>query len=136
MYGFVHNRFMTLEGGDPSYEFEYIGDPGVWPLTDTLTKHDVFQDLGNITTPTLIQHGADDDICCPSQSFILYRALRAAGVPTELRMYKKEKHGFSKPHNRHDAMLTALTWFSRFIPVRADGGAGAAGAGAGAGAGK
>lgn len=39
MYGFVGLRWMSCEGGDYTWEDEYLGDSKRWPLTpDVLTR--------------------------------------------------------------------------------------------------
>ena len=50
--------------------------------------------IRNARTPTLILHGADDNIVPASQSYELFRALKDQGVPTELVIYPREPHGF------------------------------------------
>jgi hypothetical protein len=76
MYGFLMNRWMTFEGGDMTWETEYIGDPNRWPLTDDMQQHDVFDKLANIASPVLFIHGEADDICPLSQSFVAFRVLQ------------------------------------------------------------
>ena len=53
--------------------------------------------LGNVTTPTLIHVGGDDERCPPGHSRMLYRALKEyLKVPTELVVYPGEPHGLTK----------------------------------------
>ena len=79
MYGFLMNRWMTFEGGDMTWETEYIGDPNRWPLTDDMQQHDVFDKLANVASPVLFIHGEADDICPLSQSFVAFRVLQVCG---------------------------------------------------------
>ena len=55
MYGFVHGRWMTLEGGDFTWELEYDG-PIVWPLEKSAQEGYVFDRLGNIDKPMVNWH--------------------------------------------------------------------------------
>eukprot|EP00055_Hartaetosiga_balthica_P010051 m.41583 g.41583 ORF g.41583 m.41583 type:complete len:601 (+) comp7008_c0_seq1:43-1845(+) len=112
MYGFIHSRMMTMEGGDPSWEEEYVGPVNVWPLTEKITKSDVFYNLGKIESPTLFLHGADDDICMPSASLVGYRSLKHRGIRTECVMYPGERHGFDKPEFQRDRDIRVLKWFN------------------------
>eukprot|EP01006_Ploeotia_vitrea_P022280 TRINITY_DN54682_c0_g1_i2.p1 TRINITY_DN54682_c0_g1~~TRINITY_DN54682_c0_g1_i2.p1 ORF type:complete len:670 (+),score=73.10 TRINITY_DN54682_c0_g1_i2:27-2012(+) len=115
LYGFVHNRFMSLEGGDFTWENEYLGPHTTWPLPEESQVSDCFNHLGNIKSPMLLMHGAQDDICTPSQSFITYRCLHDRGVPTGLIMYPGEGHGFKKPEHRQDRDRRSLAWFLRYL---------------------
>jgi dipeptidyl aminopeptidase/acylaminoacyl peptidase len=44
--------------------------------------------------PTLLIHGNGDETVAPEQSELMYRALLAAGVPSELHMYADQPHAF------------------------------------------
>ncbi|AYV47300.1 alpha/beta hydrolase [Caulobacter flavus] len=46
------------------------------------------------TPPTFIATAADDKVVPADNSLLLYSALRAAGVPSELHMFEKGGHGF------------------------------------------
>eukprot|EP00123_Amoebidium_parasiticum_P005060 comp16305_c0_seq2/m.14081 comp16305_c0_seq2/g.14081 ORF comp16305_c0_seq2/g.14081 comp16305_c0_seq2/m.14081 type:complete len:504 (-) comp16305_c0_seq2:810-2321(-) len=115
MYGFVHLRWMSYEGGDFTWEDEYCGER-VWPLPEENTTSDNFPHLGKITAPTLFLHGTDDDICPFSQSAVAFRALHTREVPTGLIAYPGEKHGFVKKENRRDRDRRVLAWFLEFLP--------------------
>ena len=117
MYGFVHGRFMTLEGGDFTWEDEYVG-PQRWPLSAESKKSDVFDGLANIKAPTLLLHGAEDDICMPSASLVAYRVLKSRGVETACVRYPGEGHGFKSPRFQADRDQRTLTWFARWLPPK------------------
>ena len=118
MWPFVANRWMTYEGGDKTWEDEYIGDCTVWPLTEEAQKHDVFRQLADIKTPTLFIHGEDDDICPVSNSFVAHRILEARGVPTSLCVYPKEGHGLNDPTNCTDRDTRVVAWFNKYMPAK------------------
>ncbi|EGD79116.1 hypothetical protein PTSG_09843 [Salpingoeca rosetta] len=119
MYGFVHGRFMSLEGGDFTWEVtwedEYVGKQA-WPITDATIDSDVFHQLGNITAPTLLLHGDEDDICLKSSSLVAYRALHTRGIPTGCIIYPGEGHGFENPVYQRDRDLRLLKWFLAHVP--------------------
>jgi dipeptidyl aminopeptidase/acylaminoacyl peptidase len=72
--------------------------------------------LDKIRTPTLIHVGGGDERCPPSQSRMLYRALKEyVNVPTELLVYPGEPHGVMKYKNRKAKMEWDLAWFDRYI---------------------
>merc|ERR1712007_281049 len=92
LYGFVHNRWMTYEGGDYTWEDEYAAQgpaeasgkaaSDVWPLPRELEAADNFNALHRIRRPLLLMHGEKDDICPLSQSSVAFHVLEKAGVPT------------------------------------------------------
>ena len=121
-YGFVHNRWMSYEGGDFTWEDEYFGGQAnreTWPLSDAAQKSDVFNILEHITSPMLLMHGEDDDICPLSQSLVAFRSLYTRKVPTGLITYPGEGHGFDQPVHRRDRCRRVLAWFLQFMPPRA-----------------
>ena len=115
-YGFVQNRWMTNEGGDYTWEDEYLGHKTRWPLSEEDQRSDVYNHLASITAPLLLMHGEDDDICPLSQSLVAYRVLEQSGVPTGLVVYPKEKHGFDKPEHRQDRDRRMLCWLAQYMP--------------------
>jgi acetyl esterase/lipase len=75
--------------------------------------------------PFLIQHGAADVTVSPTQSKRLYDALRSAGVPAELVIYRGVAHGFAKvPGGGPDdavnkqAMEKVFEYLDRYFPTR------------------
>jgi acetyl esterase/lipase len=50
--------------------------------------------INKTSPPTLIFHGGDDQVVDVSQSKQLYERLQASGVPSELVVYPKQKHGW------------------------------------------
>eukprot|EP00049_Salpingoeca_infusionum_P009925 m.168781 g.168781 ORF g.168781 m.168781 type:complete len:650 (-) comp14483_c2_seq1:53-2002(-) len=116
MYGFIHGRFMSLEGGDFTWEDEYVGAQS-WPLTADTTASDVFHNLGNITQPTLFLHGDDDPICMKSGSIVAYRALATRGIPTGCVLYPGEGHGFDQPQHQRDRDIRTVQWFLTHLPL-------------------
>jgi len=69
----------------------------------------------NIRTPTLIITGEADERVHPTQSWELYRQLKAAGVRTELVLYPREPHSVGEPHHRLDNLDRVLNWFDRYL---------------------
>ena len=69
----------------------------------------------NATTPSLIQHGAEDVRVPLSQGTTFYRALKRNGVDTEMVIYPREPHGLREPNHIRDAMNRNLEWFSQWL---------------------
>jgi dienelactone hydrolase len=114
MYGFINNRAMSLESGDFTWENEFVGPSDEWPAPDRV--EDTNSQLGSITRPLLIFHGAQDSECPVSQSMMVYRALRQQNVPTSLVVYDNEGHLFSGKKATRDRDWRVLQWFLKYLP--------------------
>jgi dipeptidyl aminopeptidase/acylaminoacyl peptidase len=87
-----------------------------WNAADNYHKASPTYALDKVRTPTLIHVGGSDERCPPSQSRMLYRALKEYNkVPTELIVYPGEPHGVMKYKNRKAKMEWDLAWFERYI---------------------
>ena len=75
-----------------------------------------------IKTPTLFQHGIDDERVPFGQSMELFTALSRLGVPTALAAYPRSGHDVTEPGLVRDLMVRNLDWFTRFISPAAPGG--------------
>jgi len=76
---------------------------------------------GDVTTPTLIEHQADDYRCPLSQAEQWYAALKKCGVPTKLLIYPNESHGMSrngKPRHRIERLGHNTAWFDQWLGAR------------------
>jgi dipeptidyl aminopeptidase/acylaminoacyl peptidase len=68
-----------------------------------------------VRTPTLVVTGDSDVRVPPSQSHEFYRALKAAGVETELVIFPREPHGLSEPRHRLAFARQALAWIDEHM---------------------
>ncbi|MEZ4266725.1 MAG: S9 family peptidase [Myxococcota bacterium] len=64
----------------------------------------------DIDVPTLILHGSADAVVPVSQSRLLYRALKARGVETDLMVYPGESHVLGRPSAVADMLERILAW--------------------------
>jgi dipeptidyl aminopeptidase/acylaminoacyl peptidase len=106
----------SFAGTTDIFEFlcDYFGgDP--WDLPELYLARSPLFHLAGATTPTLIQHGAEDQRVPVSQSWELYRALRHLGVETELVIYPRQPHGLDEPKLLLDAARRNLEWFTRHL---------------------
>jgi acetyl esterase/lipase len=72
--------------------------------------------LANVTTPTLIHVGGNDERCPPGHSRMLYRALKEyVKAPTQLLVYPGEPHGLTKMSHRRAKMEWDLAWFEKYL---------------------
>lgn len=74
-----------------------------------------------ITTPTLFQHGVEDDRVPFGQSMELFTALSRRGVPTSLAAYPRSGHDVTEPGLVRDIMRRNVEWFTRFVPLATSG---------------
>ena len=74
---------------------------------------------GQVTTPTLVLHGATDERVRLGQGKELYHALRARGVPTEMVIYPREPHIFAELRHQRDLLGRVLAWYDRWLKPNA-----------------
>jgi len=92
----------------------YDGPP--WGESSRLYfEHSPIVRAGNVTTPTLIMHGEKDGAVDKSQSIEFFRALREAGVETELVLYPREAHSIYEPVHWRDYMKRSVEWFRKHL---------------------
>ncbi len=84
-------------------------DPEIYRKTSPISYVDQAQ------TPTLIQHGDNDQRVPLPNAFELYQALRDRGVPVDLVVYKGFGHGINKPKEMMHVMQQNYDWFSKHI---------------------
>jgi dipeptidyl aminopeptidase/acylaminoacyl peptidase len=70
-------------------------------------------------TPTLFLHGEKDERVPLPQGLMMHRALRDAGVETELVVYPREGHGFEEPRHVVDRARRVAEWFGQHDPAAA-----------------
>ncbi len=87
-----------------------------WEQPDLYKKTSPIYGIGNVTTPTLIHVGGNDDRCPPGHSRMLYRALKEyKNVPTQLCVYPGQPHGLGTLAFRTAKMEWDLAWFEKYL---------------------
>jgi dipeptidyl aminopeptidase/acylaminoacyl peptidase len=74
-----------------------------------------------LSCPVLLLQGDEDKIVPPNQAETMHAALKAKGIPTALKMYEGEQHGFRQAKNIQDALNSELYFFSRVFGFDAPG---------------
>ena len=69
----------------------------------------------NLSTPTLILHGAEDQDVPVEQSYLFYRALKDQRVPTELIVYPREDHAIKERSHLLDMSRRVLAWLQAYL---------------------
>lgn len=92
------------------------------PVTeqDALIAASPIRSVGNVTAPTLVLHGAEDQRCALNQGERWFGALRAQRLPTRLVIYPGAAHGFltsGLPSHRADYNHRLVHWLDRYVPA-------------------
>lgn len=101
----------------PQRAFEF-GGALPWEDFQAYLRQSPINRLGNVGTPTLVVHSAEDHRCTVGQGEALYGGLRALGVPTRLVRFPNESHGLSRsgrPWHRVRRLQEYLDWFARYL---------------------
>lgn len=66
---------------------------GANPTDDQIRRFSAERDLPADMPPTLVAHAADDPVVPPANSLLMFAALQAANIPSELMIFEKGGHG-------------------------------------------
>src|SRR5262249_22955976 len=86
--------------------------PGIYDRYSPLTY------AKRVVTPTLIVHGAEDNLVPVSQGYEMFRALMDRGVEVELVVYLREGHGILEWVHQIDQANRIVEWFESKLAVR------------------
>merc|ERR1719399_1228100 len=105
----------TLAGDTHKFESRYLdGLIGKYPEDKKLYEERApINSLDTLSCPILLLQGDEDKIVPPNQAEMMHAALLKKGLPTALKMYVGEQHGFRKSENIEDALNSELYFFSR-----------------------
>jgi dipeptidyl aminopeptidase/acylaminoacyl peptidase len=70
-----------------------------------------------ITTPMLVQQGADDKVVPPSHAELIVAALRAGGIPHAYLLYEGEGHGFRKAENIARSLEAEFSFYAQILGI-------------------
>jgi len=113
LYGVADLSALAME--THKFESRYMDRlVGKWPEDEAVFKARApIEHCGQLNCPVLLLHGDEDKIVPPNQAETMHASLKAKGLPTALRMYKGEQHGFRKAENIQDALNSELYFYSR-----------------------
>ncbi|HSH45328.1 MAG TPA: S9 family peptidase, partial [Longimicrobiales bacterium] len=89
------------------------GDP--WSDADFWRERSAFTHADQVTTPTILFHGDEDDVDTMGQSMNFHVALRHHGVPTRFIRFPREGHGIAEPRHHRTRLVEELRWFQRWV---------------------
>jgi len=103
----------------PGFNFDvslwYIGgtpwdNPEEWAQRSSITH------VRNVTTPTIIFHGARDETSSVGQSLMFFTALRDIGkAPVRYIKFPRQRHGIEEPRLERVHLIEEIRWFKKYI---------------------
>ncbi len=101
--GFNHDVRLWYIGGTP-WE-----NPKGYKEKSSLTY------IKNVTTPTLILHGANDTTCREFQSMNYFAALKDQGKTVRYIQFPREPHGFNEPRHQRIRDIEEIRWMQKYV---------------------
>jgi dipeptidyl aminopeptidase/acylaminoacyl peptidase len=92
----------------------YIGG-SPWDNPEGYVKESAYSYIKNVTTPTLLLHGEQDNIDPIGESMSFYQALKERGVKARFIRFPREPHGFREPHHQRTRDVEEIAWMEKYI---------------------
>jgi len=105
----------ALAGDTHKFESRYLdGLVGVLPKDAALfAARAPINSVDTLNCPVLLLQGDEDKVVPPNQAELMHAALMKKKIPTALKIYKGEQHGFRKAENIEDALNSELYFYGR-----------------------
>src|SRR6056297_744745 len=102
--------------GHDHYQLHWELELGLpWETPQKWERISPFNDVANVTTPTLWIGGSDDWNVPILGSEQMYQAMKRLGVETQLVVYPGEHHGIRRPAFQEDRYERYLQWFDQNV---------------------
>ena len=102
--------------GHDHYQLTWELELGLpWENAEAWERISPFNDVANITVPTLWIGGADDWNVPIINSEQMYQAMKRLGRTTQLVVYPGEHHGIRRPSFQKDRYERYLDWFDTYV---------------------
>jgi dipeptidyl aminopeptidase/acylaminoacyl peptidase len=102
--------------GHDHYQLWWESELGLpWESRDVWERISPFNQVQNVTTPTLILGGEKDWNVPINNGEQLYQALRRMGVATQLVVYPGQGHGLRVPAYQVDRYERYLAWYDKYV---------------------
>jgi dipeptidyl aminopeptidase/acylaminoacyl peptidase len=97
------------------FESRYLdGLVGPYPQDEEIYRtRSPIHNVDSLSCPILLLQGAEDKIVPPNQAETMHQTLLQKGIPTCLKIYQGEQHGFRKAENIRDALDSELAFYGR-----------------------
>ncbi len=107
---------MVANYGHDHYQLWYEREWGwPWENRDLWEELSPFNDIGDVTTPTLFMGGSADWNVPILNSEQMYQALKRRGIDTRLVVYPGQPHGIRVPSYNLHRYREYLTWYDRYV---------------------
>ena len=113
----------ALAGDTHKFESRYLdGLVGKYPEEKALYKErSPIESVETLSCPILLLQGDEDKIVPPNQAEMMHESLLKKGIPTCLKIYKGEQHGFRKAENIEDALDSELAFYGKVFGIKVPG---------------
>jgi len=101
--GFNHDVRLWYIGGTP------------WENPEGYRQRSALTHVANVTTPTLILHGANDRTDTEPQSMMFFQALKDQGKTVRYIRFPREPHGFREPRHQRTRDVEEIRWVQRYV---------------------
>jgi dipeptidyl aminopeptidase/acylaminoacyl peptidase len=102
--------------GHDIYQLAWEVEMGLpWEDIEAWESMNPFNDLGKVTTPTLVIGGKEDWNVPIQNSEQLYQVLKRRGIETQLVVYPGEFHGIKRPSFVRDRYNRYLDWYKKYV---------------------
>ena len=111
---------LTLLASDThKFESRYLdGLVGAYPEEkETYEARSPITSVDTLNCPILLLQGDEDKIVPPNQAETMHKALLEKGIPTCLKIYEGEQHGFRKSENIEDALDSELSFYGKVFGI-------------------
>ena len=110
----------ALAGDTHKFESRYLdGLVGAYPQEETLYKQrSPIESVETLSCPILLLQGEEDKVVPPNQARMMHQALLQKGIPTCLKIYEGEQHGFRKAENIENALDSELAFYGQVFGIQ------------------
>jgi dienelactone hydrolase len=114
----------ALASDTHKFESRYLdGLVGPFPQDEQIYRdRSPIHSVDTLACPILLLQGDQDKVVPPNQAEMMHQALLQKGIPTCLKMYQGEQHGFRKAENIRDALDSELAFYGRVFGFDVPGG--------------
>uniref|UniRef100_A0A7S2RUE5 Peptidase S9 prolyl oligopeptidase catalytic domain-containing protein n=1 Tax=Eucampia antarctica TaxID=49252 RepID=A0A7S2RUE5_9STRA len=111
----------ALAGDTHKFESRYLDRLiGKYPEDEAIYKQrSPIESVDTLNCPILLLQGDEDKIVPPNQAEMMHEALVKKGIPSCIKIYEGEQHGFRKSENIEDCLDSELAFYGKVynIPV-------------------
>ena len=109
----------ALAGDTHKFESRYLdGLVGPYPEDKAIyEERSPINSVDTLSCPILILQGEEDKVVPPNQARMMHDALLKKGIPTCLKIYEGEQHGFRKAENIEDSLDSELAFYGRVFGI-------------------